>query len=588
MCRANSNNHQFLVKPPKQGFLKKLFRSSSLSRKALPPVRYRTMDSICGICHFNESEKRAKPQYQPPYDFAEARAQKVSRASRAVKAGRGQFLCTKCTSEGRPITHASQRVANNGLCCDNGRIEFEKHWKLARSGHSPLLTGRRPLPAAPAALARANSEPVHFSPRSVLVAAREAVNLASQGYGRSRVEAVPVGLLNPGEKKGVKGVGFDPERHEQARLVRQYTSQKLSELSPVDGLPEPPTTRREKKEKQAVGFEPERGRSQVWNRDPIHLEPKRGHDFSNLPGYVLPEQKTDQDTYYLESQIELDRWGDHLQTNHGRIPIAPQRALPQTPQKDKDKPLPSLPQTPQIPSNSRSAPHAPRKSRKPVGSQPSSSKLETPTRERSRPLHGAYQTQAETGQPPGHSLSMPKVPTNSHEPLSSQSSSSKLQPLARERPKERINQTQAERLHRVPPREQVHVPPIPLRSMHRTGWYGKEGIEEVHSQHPDTCSHRLTSPFDQPYARDAEEQDIASVSRFTQAYSPVSPMNASRFPDETAPLSLRKKPASFRKPAPEQTKRESSQDVMEKAFREAYGAAVYWEQDLRGEPRPKK
>lgn len=293
-----SNHRQFQLKSaPKTNFLTTLFRSTPISKP-----RYKMKNEFCPGCQDKDKSLRIqKAQQGPPYDFADVRARQTLRAKNAIGAGKGYFLCTRCTREGRLIAYGAQRAANNGLCCDNGRKEWEAYEKLARSGRSSLSSNVS-LPS------HSNSTSARTKPSPTCAHARRAADQAAQGYGWSREQA----------------------------------------------LPDCSNATQETREVVAVGFSPERARLRPKNRDSVHLEPKLARDFGSLPGY-FPTQRTEPRTCYREPGIDFDRWASNPRTNHGLYPApgpAPQTALPPTPpqSKDRDRNLISrkpLPQTPQ-------------------------------------------------------------------------------------------------------------------------------------------------------------------------------------------------------------------------------------------------
>lgn len=480
-----------MKKAPKEGLFSNLFRSVLSSKKA---PRYKVMDEICLNCQNRENERRAtRPQQPAPYDFAEIRAQQTLRAKNAIQAGKDQFLCTKCTREGRSLVYGVQRTANNGLCCDNGRKEWEVHEKLARLGRSPpRKTDGHSLPA------RANSRPAQ-SPTTA--AARQAASQASQDYGWSR---------------------------DQALRGQPHTTQETREV-------------------RAVGFNPRGVRIRVKNCGSGHLEPGLARDFAALPGYVIPTQTTEQGTYHVEAGIDFYRWGSHPQTHHGRYPApapAPKSALPLPPrQSDKrgrdlihQKPVP---QTPPSGTQRVSPPRA-------------------PNRERNHSLRfkasQSYQQK-----------------TSSREP------------------------------HRSRPLPHRQATPPPLRSTRGKAWHDSADLASrspLPPVTPQTNSHRLSRPFPQPHPSH-QSQHITSISPLTSPpppFSPVSPINASRFPDfddEVAPLSFGKKTSSFREEVqrpnpPPSAQYMGSEDELDRAFRKAFGAAECWERDLKSMPSQRR
>lgn len=319
-CQENSNHRQFSLKPATEGILSKMFRFSS-ARKDNLPARFKQINDICQHCKNRQIEKRARDRSprRATHNATEVRAQQVLRATKTVRAGKDHFQCSKCKREGRHPVCQAQRAVNNGLCCDNGRIEWEAAEKLteSKSVRAPVLSSN-----GHSLSSRANTQPERRAHGPTTAVAQKAVNQAAQSYGWSREQ-------------------------------------------PLQGRS---NATREERTVTAVGYDPTRARIQVRDRDSTHLEPGLARDFARVPVYALlpthPTQRTEQGTWYKEPGIDLDRWGSHPRTDHGSIPIPPpQSALPQQPSRSEQrardvlrrKPVPQTPQNsrPNEPSSSR-------------------------------------------------------------------------------------------------------------------------------------------------------------------------------------------------------------------------------------------
>lgn len=437
-CHTTSNHRQFLLKKPAyEGIFSKMFRRSfSSTRYGDLPARFKQISDICQQCKGREAENQARAGtlQQVPYNLAEVRAQQVLRATKTLRAGKEQFQCSKCMAEGRALVYLAQRAANDGLCCENGRMEWDRSQALHPNGHSQL--------------ARANSQPVHLSPTTA--AARQAADQASSGYGWDRDQPLP---------------------------GRSNTMQEDRHIT-------------------AVGYDPRRARVQIINRDSTHLEPRLAQELGSLPGYALPSpptQKPEQGTYYREPGIDFARWDKHPRTNHGRIPAAPKALLPlppppRTAQPGRDlirrKPVPQTPQSHSRPSQS-------------TGSSSSQLSLQrTPPQQPAKPLTGTCPPRSHVFPP-----TPPKTPQHS--------SSSRRQPPP---PLKAHFSTES-----TPGRRK-------LRTTRGRDWHDSANLA---AKSPPTTPVTNTRPQHQQPRM--QEQDIASVSRLKEPFSPGIPMNESIF-----------------------------------------------------------
>ena len=336
LCHTNSNHRQFLLKePPKEGIFSKMFRRRSWStqKKGLP-ARFKQIHDICQQCKYREAERHARagtPQ-QLPYDFAEARAQRVRKAAKALRAGKSQFQCSKCKAEGKALVYLAARAGNNGVCCDNGRKEWDAAEKLTRP-----VTSQPSHPNGHSQLARAKGQPVRLSPTAV--AARQAADQASIDYGWNQ------------EYRHITAVGYDPRRARVQSINRDSADLDPGLAQELGSLPG-----------YALGAAVAQ-KVQPTSRDSAELEPGLAWQVASLPGYLLPShptQKTDQGTWYKEPSIDFDSWAKHPRTSHGRVPAPPEAPLPvpplRTEQRGRDlaqgKPLPQTPSNRSQPSDS--------------------------------------------------------------------------------------------------------------------------------------------------------------------------------------------------------------------------------------------
>jgi hypothetical protein len=548
----HSNHRQFLIDLPKQNLFSKLLRTSSASKATQMKPRYKRFDKLCHKCELKENELRSFLQAKAgPWDLAEVRAQQKQRAQNAIRDGKEYFLCSKCTKERLPLIYGAHRAANNGLCCEIGRKEWEEMEKLTRSERASTLFGH-PLPA------RANSQPVQNANST----SRKASENASPGYFELRLS------------------------QDQALLGHSISTRGMREV-------------------RAIRFNPQRSQTQSNNRD-VDFGPKRGHNFSRIPGYVRPTQTTEQGTYYTEPGIDLSRWESHPRTNHGRYPIpdpAPKKPLPVLPQ-DKRRPDLSqrkpVPRTP-APAQQVSEPKAPRRQEQFTRSQ--SSQYETPTQHRHR--HGSTKPPR-----PQLSLSTPQYPLRSSRGKSWRDSAD----LAARSPA---------------------TPNTP--SMATTPSAPSHRLKDPFSQpfqmdSQDIGIHRLIGPFDQPFV--PASQDVSPLTSAPAPFSAVSPMNNSRFADSpTIPRgqSFRAQASSSRgrsttqgytpgdlhrnfgqamqgldrvaaevsraqavhrreppRESPLMVPLENPVDDLDRAFNDAFRMAEHWEKDLKGEPRQRR
>ncbi len=235
------------------------------------PPRYRPVFELCHICKAKENAWLRLDRERGPWDLAEVEERQKQRAKYTMEVGKARFLCKKCQTEGRP-DYGIDRAVNSGLCCENGRTEWERMQELRQSGMpSSDPSYRYSLPARAESIAQVVNDPV---------------------IGLSRKD-LPEG---------------------QARTSGQAQVRDCDITRSVI-------------EVRRAGSCTRRSNDQTKKCDPRHLEPRS----AGVMRCVHTSQGTGQGISYVDPHIDLDLWRRHPQTSHGRIPNPPENALPVIP-----------------------------------------------------------------------------------------------------------------------------------------------------------------------------------------------------------------------------------------------------------------
>ena len=234
--------------------------------------RYQLMEELCHGCKLKDREAKAEAAQPSPRSMGEVRARQILRAQKAIEAGKEHFRCKRCEREERPHLRISHRYAYDGLCCENGKKEWKESEALLLAGSSLTILGT-PIPPA--------------------------------------------------------------NRQPELELPRENTETKIVQGRKEQGESKA-TGKKERSESKAVDYRPlEKFQTQATSRRSFHLEPRKGIDFSKVPGYVHPTHTTQYGTYYQELGISSERLKSHPRTYHGHFPVTtppPQKPLPATPE----------------------------------------------------------------------------------------------------------------------------------------------------------------------------------------------------------------------------------------------------------------